>query len=158
MFIDLVTKQFSGKIFEEAYKQAERSTLRNFKTGAVVFMGEDIYLKGCSHTILDPFEPLASVHAEAHCIQLARKLFVKNQPLDMFVLAIGKTGNPAFSSKPCLSCVRNLDVIPVRYVYYLERLNSGQWILNVKSPIDLLSEAETSELRLDRYAKNMRIK
>lgn len=157
MFIDLVTKQFSEKIFEEAYKQAERSTLKNFKTGAVVFKGEEIILRGCSHTTLD-LHQLASIHAEAHCIEQVWKRKLDFSDLDMFILAIGKTGNPAFSSKPCLSCVRKMHIVPVRYVYYLERLNNGIWTMNVKTPLDLMDEADDSSIRLDRYAKNMRIK
>lgn len=158
-------KEFPDSIYFEAYKQAERSTLKNFKTGAVVFKGEDVYLRGCSHTKINN-GPHASIHAEQHCIEEAMKSNLRERNahnyipsgLSMFILCIGKTGNPAFSSKPCYSCSQQLDRIPVEYVYYLERMNSGQWIMNVKTQVELIAEAEKSGVRLDHYAKNMRIK
>jgi tRNA(Arg) A34 adenosine deaminase TadA len=155
--VDLITSRFNREIYNEAYKQAERSTLKNFKTGAVMFKGEDIYIKGCSHTKMG-FQPLASVHAEEHCVDLFRKSR-KVYDLSIFVLCIGgRNKNPAFSSKPCFNCANRLQSINVAYVYYLERTNDGIWTMNVKKPIDLIAEAESSNLRLEKYAKNMRIR
>src|SRR5215211_310576 len=127
----IIVENFSYKIYQETYKQAERSSLRNFRTGAVVFKGEHIYLKGCSHIKMG-FHPLASTHAEAHCVEQAKPEQLHKNDLNMFILSIGRAGNPAFSSKPCYSCLQSLTFI--EYIYYLERLNDGQWTMSVKSP------------------------
>lgn len=150
-------EEFPESIYQEAYKQAERSTLKNYRTGAVVFKGEEVYFKGCSH-IKANNGPHASIHAEQHCVDEAvRQMYRHISGLNMFVLCIGKAGNPAFSSKPCYSCAIRLSAIPVEYVYYLERMNNGKWIMNVKTQLELIAEAENSGLRLEHYAKNMRI-
>lgn len=142
-------------IWEEANKQARRSTLKNFKTGAVIFHPKtgEILSKGCSHT-KHGASSLASVHAEVHCIENHHKYM---SPYVMFILSIGKAKNPAFSSKPCSSCTRKLSTWGAEVVYYLERLNNGLWIMNIKTPYELLTEADDSQYRIEFYAKDMRL-
>ena len=157
MLYNILHKEFSITIWDEAYKQAGRSTLKKYKTGAVVFKGEEVYLKGCSH-VKENNGPHASIHAEQHCIETARQQKLDVSGLEMFILCLNKSGNPAFSSKPCYSCAINMGTIPIEYVYYLERMNDGTWIMNVKTQLELIAEAENSGLRLEHYAKSMRIK
>lgn len=152
--IDVLPKH----IVDEVYKQAERSTLKTFKTGAVLFNSTngEIMGKGCSHHTED-FIPTNThtVHAEVHSLKKAD--WKGKGAWNMLVLSVGKQGNPAYSSKPCYSCANIMATYGVEMVYYPERLNDGSWIMNLVTPQELIELAENSDIRQEFYAKDMRL-
>jgi deoxycytidylate deaminase len=140
------------EIWQAVLKQAERSTLNSFRTGAIVFSKSgEIIGKGCSHH--RAWSSKASVHAEDAALEDAHDAEDHN----ILIASIGKAGNPAYSSKPCLSCAMQLEKRGVQHVYFLERLNDGWWIMNVVTPSELVEQAILSDTRLDNYAREMRI-
>lgn len=156
MNLEQAVKKVSTEIYTEVYKQAIRSPMQNFKTGAVIFHPKNgILSKGCSH--VREGLSVASVHAEAHAIESAVKENGHCNLYHIMILSIGKAGNPAFSSKPCLDCINKLWYHDVLYVYYLERLNDGQWTMNIKNVEELRHEAFMSKTRSAYYAKDMRV-
>jgi pyrimidine deaminase RibD-like protein len=136
----------------EAFSQSQRSTLFTFKTGAIIFDKDNkILSKGCSHHGIRE----GTIHAEEHCLKfVGKEIAAKNSIL---VVTVGKSGNFAYSSRPCFSCVRLMKKYNLSNVYYAERLNHGQWIVNSESPIELWERGLSATCDHMEFARDMRI-
>lgn len=143
----------NGELWEIAFSQAQRSTLKAFKTGAVVFDRKgNIIGKGCSHIAINSRGK--STHAEEHAIHNAGKHIEQAKVL---IVTIGRSGNPAFSSRPCFTCVRMMKKYLISEIIYPERLNDGTWIINKESPTEMWNRSLTAQCKKSLYAREMRI-
>ena len=145
-------------IWDAVHVQAERSTLGSFRTGAIVFNTKTLEMigKGCSHHSVSSV--LSTVHAEEHALKDCWGIR-NNLPLgySIALMTIGKAGNPTYSSRPCAHCALRLENSGIEFVYYPERINSGDWVINCDTPSSLAMRIEDSNIRME-YAKDMRIK
>lgn len=137
-------------IWEAAEKQALRSPMIRFKTGAIIFRGSEIVSKGCSHTGVSS-TPRRAIHAEQHAL---RGLSGQEDGLSCLIVTLNRSNNWAGSSKPCAFCVHLMHKAGINDVIYAERDNSGEWSIN-KEPIDSLIGRSTNINAY--YAKEMRI-
>lgn len=142
------------RIWEEAESQAKRSTLKNFKTGAVIFSKKDYFIisRGCSHIPIG--NHMKSIHAEYHALQ---SYINKPNNSGILIVCIGKAGNFAFSSRPCSACVEQIDRSGIETIYYAERMNDDTWICNAESPKELITRSNNSQKNYRNYAKEMRV-
>lgn len=138
---NLIKTALNEKIFEAVVKTANRSTIKSFRTGAVIFDKDmNIVSKGCSHT---PFGKAAnnkrSNHAEDHALDLISHVKDKSD-LSIVIYTLNRKGrNPATSSRPCADCAERLMAANLSEVYYLERDNSGNWLLNREKPDNIVA-------------------
>ena len=140
---NLIRAILSKSILEVAEKQANRSTIETFKTGAVVFdKNMNIVEAGCSHVPMYTWlRNKRSVHAEDDV--LSKIVHVENRSdLNMLVYTLGKSGNPTYSSKPCKICAERIIGSNINKVYYLERCNDDTWTLNEESPTNLIKRSK----------------
>lgn len=150
-----------AELLDLTIKQAKRSTLRNFKTGAVIFNYKtgEVLGKGCSHQVGSDI--YSSNHAEyaALCDSYGERNHRYNYSRHnaVLVVCLGRALNIAMCSRPCLKCTKHLQVASIELVYYPERLNNGEYVMNIETPRELLGRAETSNIRVRRFAKAMRI-
>src|ERR1051325_5536937 len=118
MDASILTEYLPTHIWNEVKKQAQRTTLNSFKTGAIIF-DEKTYKKygwGCSHVPESTLRP--SVHAEEHAIRSIGKFLSELKSLSIVIYTLGKTGNMAYSSRPCLRCAGMLLDCGIQNVYY----------------------------------------
>lgn len=123
-------------VWAEAEKQAQRSPLLRFRTGAVIFDSRDgrIASRGCSHSH-DGGRAIGSIHAEHHALE---NLFGdESLILSCAVVTLTRNDNWARSSRPCGSCCSLLIRAAVREVAYA-REDLGTWVVDCESPIALL--------------------
>lgn len=153
-FLEDVLPEF---VWIEAEKQAYRSTLKNYRTGAVIFHKKDmtILARGCSH--VPQSENVMSVHAEGHALDNFNKEYSGSFQTGILVVCINKADNYAFSARPCAHCADRLRVGGINTVYYAERINDGTWICNIESPKELVDRTDKSRTSYAKYAKEMRI-
>ncbi len=150
---DMLQQFASLDLWKVAEEQARRSTMRRYLTGAVAYYGMGnhksikVYAKACSYRGLTNI----SVHAEQ---DLCRKLDrVQYGGAMVLIVTLGKAGNYAHSSRPCISCAQRL----ANYAWgiiYADRDNTGEWTVHKESPSDLVKRAG---LRMGPYAREQRI-
>jgi deoxycytidylate deaminase len=145
-------------LWKQVYKQAERSTLDSFRTGAIIFDTKtmEVIGRGCSHHSEWTTTVLFSTHAEDHALKESKHKRLHNKSYSVLVLTIGRAGNPTYSSRPCISCASRLEEEDIDLVYYPERLTDGNWTINCEKSIDLVDRASDSDFNA-RYAKDLRI-
>lgn len=149
------------KYWREAENQARRSTLKTFKTGAVIFnhKTEEIVGKGCSHHTATV--SANTCHAEQHALRDsygARNYgenYHKEYELSIVIVTLGRSMNFAYSSRPCVMCAQQLAG-NIGFVHYAERLNDGSWIVNSDLCRNLHRKIEHSK-RVVRYARDGRL-
>ena len=128
-----------ASIWEAAIKQAERSSHKRFRTGAVIYYGMGrhadvtIYSQGTSH-FHNGGENIRSIHAELHAI---RQLPRSYGGAKCIVVTLTKSGNFAQNSRPCHDCAMRLNK-HVWSVLYPERCNDGNWVVQSCSMHDLM--------------------
>jgi deoxycytidylate deaminase len=148
----LLTEVAPLAIWEEASKQARRSTHMRHRTGAVIFKNgkrPEVFAKGCSHNH-DGGMAIASVHAEHDAITNLPRDFDADT---ICIVTLTRAGNFAKNSRPCLSCARQLTGI-VRNVIYCEVDNDGSWLVNSETIESLL---QRSNGQWSQYARRMNL-
>ena len=156
--MDFLEDVLPEHIWLEAEKQANRSTLKNYRTGAVIFTKKDftILARGCSH--IPNNGNVMSTHAEDHALDSFRKEYgYGRRQIGILVVCINKADNYAFSARPCAACAEQLALNDIETVYYAERINDGTWVCNVESPQELVDRTDKSRTSYRKYAKEMRI-
>lgn len=138
-------------MWDLAEKQAMRSTLKTFKTGAIITDGHSVISKGCSHQRDKPL-PRLHCHAEEHCLSRVGRV----SGLTCLVVTINKSGNYAWSSKPCQFCTNLMFNAGIERVIYAERDNSGDWSVIVEYIDDLIKRTNPGTIN-SKYAKQMRL-
>ncbi len=148
----LLEKVAPIELWEIAIKQAKRSTMRRFRTGAVAYHISDfeVYARACSHTHNGGMQ-IASVHAEHALVNRLRK----NNPggAVALVVTLNNRGSFTSSSRPCLSCAKLLSE-QVWGVVYADKSNDGSWIINHESPNDMIGRAYKAH---GKFARTQRI-
>ena len=139
---NLIKATLSKGILDVAVKQANRSTIESFKTGAVLFdKNKNIVEAGCSHVPLYTWlKDKRSVHAEDDVLDKIVHIGDRSS-LSMLVYTIGRSGNHTYSSKPCKICAERLRNSDISNLYYLEKCNDGSWTLNEESPHQLIERS-----------------
>lgn len=145
----------------EAEKQAMRSTLKTFKTGAIIFSYKTgaIIGRGCSHHKLG--SPRNTIHAEEHALRISYGMRnfgedrFKKSDLGIVIVTLGRSLNYACSSRPCIGCVKQL-YYAVDYVHYAERMNDGSWVINSEEPRYLMKRIDMSKITA-KYARGARL-
>lgn len=139
----------------EVQKQARRSTLGNFRTGAVVFNNDyEIISKGCSHHRAWVGKP--SIHAEIDALGIFSGSR-SGSGLNILIASIGRSGNYTYTSRPCYSCLSRIDKVGISEIYYPERDNVGSWIMNVERPDQMLKRCLQASVARENYARLMRV-
>lgn len=131
---DLLKQYAPLEDWEEAIKQAKRSTFRRHRTGAVIIDNRGtIRGRGCSHK-----RDGNSIHAEQHALDSYHSGYHNLAGHFCIVVTLTKVDNFAGCSRPCYDCAHTLQANFLR-VIYAEQTNDGGWaIQNV--PFDLLTE------------------
>src|SRR4051812_1986475 len=141
---DLLKQYAPLEDWEEAIKQAKRSTFKRHRTGAVIidYRGT-IRGKGCSHK-RDGYKA-NSMHAEQHALGS----FYKHATLSCvcIIVTLTKVDNFAGCSRPCYDCARALQTWSINALY-AEQTNEGDWAIR-QTAFDLLTEGY---LKPTRYA------
>src|SRR3954462_10019469 len=105
---DLLKQYAPLEDWEEAIKQAKRSTFKRHRTGAVIIDSRGtIRGKGCSHK-RDGFRA-NSVHAEQHAIGSFYYKQYGALPSFCIVVTLTKVDNFASCSRPCHDCAISLQ-------------------------------------------------
>src|SRR4051794_16729338 len=116
--MDYIEDVLPSHIWEEAEKQAIRSTLKNYRTGAVIFHKRDytILARGCSH--IPNGDHVKSIHAEGHALGIFNKSYSGSYQTGILVVCINKADNYAFSARPCAVCAYRLQTDGIDTIYY----------------------------------------
>ncbi len=138
-------------IWEQAEQQAERSTLRRFRTGAILVDGQRVVGRGCSH-ITSRKLARQSVHAEQHALSGV----YDTDGLTCVIVTLNRSGNWAWSSKPCAFCTHLMYNAGIERVIYGERDNTGSWTINAEDLESLIKRASVADICAE-YAKSMRV-
>lgn len=101
---------------DEVIKVANRSSIRSFKTGAVIWSYGRIVSNGWSHVPHYKLRSKRSLHAEMHALARARHLDLEGCDIAIATLS-GKSGN-IVGAKPCLDCAIALKAAGIRFVHY----------------------------------------
>lgn len=121
-------------IWDEAVKQAQRSTHNRHRTGAVICtFGGLIKARGCSHKHNGGLK-INSIHAERHAL---RNYHEWAMPRDCIIVTLTRVGNFANCSRPCVECASALQGRNLRAIY-AERTNDGGWAIRDVNNADLL--------------------
>lgn len=140
-------------VWDETEKCAKRSTLGRHRTGALIFNRDyEAIGKGCSHHSAHNNRP--SIHAEEHAIFEANGVARGN---NIVIVTVTRGENYARSSRPCMKCLLHMNKVGIGEIIYAERLNTGDWIINQETPIEMMDRAARSYNRLDSFAKDMRV-
>lgn len=138
-------------IWDRAIKQARRSNMKTFRTGAVVFDKHGRVLgQGCSFHGDGPRE---RTHAEQHALSRMWPALPELRA-KVLVVTLGKAGNFTYSSRPCGFCVNMLRHFNIESVIY-PHLQGEKHIL-VEESIEDLYEAIECDITAQR-AKLMRV-
>ena len=138
-------------MWELAEKQALRSTLKTFRTGAILTDGVNVISKGCSH-VRDKRLPRLYCHAEEHSLANAYDA----RGLTCLIVTINKGGNYACSSRPCQFCTHLMSNAGIEKVIYAERDNNYDWVISVEKISDLIKRTSPDGINA-KYAKQMRL-
>lgn len=132
---DELLKQHSDiNWWEEAVKQAQRSTFKRHKTGAVVIdQRGNARATGCSHK-RDGYA-VNSIHAEQHAISNLYDTSYRRQAC--LIVTLTRVGNFANCSRPCYDCAYALQHNGIDAMY-AERTNDGGWAIRYV-PFDVLT-------------------
>lgn len=134
---DLLEEYASLAVWRAAEKQAERSTHKRHRTGAVIFYGMNgkprLYSTGTAHPH-DGGRRAFSVHAEMHAVS---RLPPDHGGAVCLLVTLTKAGNYATNSRPCEHCAKLLAK-HVWGVIYCEMCNDGSWAVRRVSSADLL--------------------
>lgn len=141
---DLLKQYAPLEDWEEAVKQAKRSTFKRHRTGAVIidYRGT-LRGRGCSHK-RDGYKA-NSMHAEQHAISS----FHDAPSIKCFciVVTLTRVDNFASCSRPCYDCAYSLQNNGL-HVIYAEQTNDGGWAIR-DTPFDRLTDGY---LKPTRYA------
>jgi len=149
---DILSKFAPLSMWEQAEKQARRSTFKLFKTGCVMFdKNFKLVSRGCSHPTYG-IPPRPAVHSE----QDALRKISSGHGLTCVVVTINRTGNYAGSSKPCAFCTHILHKAGIERVIYAERANDGTWTVNNETLESLISRVDCATIH-ERYTKQMHV-
>ena len=132
-------------IFKHADSNARRSTMKSFKTGAVIFNEKThgVEAVGTSHVPLnfrydDSENAKRSIHAEDDVLDNIR-YFEDKSIFSIFIYTLNWSGtNHATSSRPCPPCAERLLRAGLSHIYYVERDNVGGWQLIRQTPRNLI--------------------
>lgn len=104
----------------KAIKVAKRSTIKRFKTGAVIVdRNGAIVSLGWSHMTDRRMAQYYSMHAELHAILRAEKSRLKGATMYVATI-VGKSGNVT-SAKPCPACEGVIASVGIKDVVFTER-------------------------------------
>lgn len=136
-----------------AEKEAARSPLEKFRTGAVIIdtVGT-VYAKGCSYADYGGGF-MASVHAEHHALKRFR--CPSPSTATCVIVTLTRAGNYATSSAPCVSCIRKLEEAGIGRVTWAEKVNDGSWVVKRFHP-KILNQI-TIDAKPSRYARHNRL-
>lgn len=146
---DILSEKVAPALWQEAERQAQRSPLGTFRTGAIIHSMGKVVGKGCSH----PSMLLTGrdfVHAELHASLRVRP--IRGQRRECVVVTLTKTDSWATTSRPCAMCARALNGL-VDLVHYAVKDNIGEWCVESVAPADLVARSGP----LSSYAREMRI-
>lgn len=143
---DLLQAALPLAIWKEAEKQAQRSPLFRFRTGAAIWHPSNgIVSTGAAHHTNQMLSSTASVHAEHHALQRASS--VKGSHIA--VVTISNCSSWAHSACPCYSCAKMLEGRGIAEVHYA-LWSQGKWTVVSERPSDLLERAESPRGKLAR--------
>lgn len=126
------------EVWAEAERQARRSPLLKFRTGAVLWTpGNGVISTGTSHHTEQAMSRVSSMHAEHHALRRASNA----AGAEIVVVAIGAPGNWTHSACPCYSCARMLLARNIAMVHYA-LWNGRVWQVISETPARLLSRAQ----------------
>ena len=149
---DILIRHAPLEVWSAAEKQANRSVFLKFKTGAVLIDRKgNIVGKGCSH-VTESASPRNSIHAENHALMSIGRV----EGLMCLTVTINKSGNFAWSSKPCASCVHLMFKAGIERVIYAERSNDGEWTVNDEALESLILRVDSSMIH-KMYTHQMRV-
>lgn len=132
----LLERYAPAEAWREAERQAERSPMGYYGTGAVILhRSGEILSAGCAHP--SPDGQMVSTHAERHCLRQVPRLDLR-QSVCLVYTRSTRSGGCAWTSKPCLHCARALVKRGVRSAIYPVRLQSGIWSVVVDPMLDAL--------------------
>lgn len=133
---ELLERYAPLEAWEEARRQAERSPMGYYGTGAVLLdrSGGRI-VAGCAHP--SPDGGMVSTHAERHCLRQASYLDLRDAVCLIYTVS-SRSGGCAWTSKPCLHCARALVKRGVRRALYPRRTSSGRWLIEEDDMQDAL--------------------
>ena len=139
-------------IWRLAEKQANRSVLKLFKTGAIIFDSYGkVVSKGCSH-MKENWAPRPNIHAEQDALLKSGNV----SGMTCLIVTINKSGNHACSSKPCAFCTHIMHKAGIGRVIYAERTNDGEWSVNDETLDNLILRVDCDMIH-ETYTKQMRL-
>lgn len=149
---ELIRDCLSYSIFKHADSNARRSTIKSYKTGAVIFKEKNrgIEATGTSHLPLnfrydDSENAKRSIHAEDDALDKIR--YAEDKSIfSILIYTLNWNGtNHATSSRPCPPCAERLVRAGLSHIYYAERANDGVWYMNREEPARLVERTRLSD-------------
>jgi tRNA(Arg) A34 adenosine deaminase TadA len=142
---ELLQSYAPSAAWEQARRQAQRSPMGYYRTGAVLIdrHGEILAL-GCAHP--SPEGGMASTHAERHCLLQVPNLDLRRSSCLIYTRS-SRSGGCAWSSRPCLHCAWALAKRGVQQAIYPRRGPQGQWEVEIDDLSDL-SQLQSAGRRL----------
>lgn len=152
--IDILLEScLSLELWHAAEKQAIRSGLGVFRTGAVVFDKYNRILStGCSHV---SNKHTNWIHAEENaCSRMWPALRKFNARC--VIVTLSQSGGWAWSSRPCARCFNKLNHYNIDSVVYAEKCNDGSWAIREQKISEIMPIVKKINLG-GKYARDMRV-
>lgn len=141
--LELLSRYAPAEAWLEAIRQATRSPMGYYGTGAVLLDRSGGHLfSGCAHP--SPDGRMASTHAERHCLRQASHLDLR-EALCLVYTRSSRSGGCAWTSRPCFHCARALVKRGVRRALYPRRREDGSWSIEEDDMCDILEGRVFSE-------------
>lgn len=124
------------RAWEEARRQAARSPMGYYGTGAVLLSrAGKILSAGCAHP--SPDGRMVSTHAERHCLRQVPHRDLRGSLCLVYTRSL-RSGGCAWTSRPCLHCARALVKRGVSAAIYPVRGENGLWSIAEDKMTDVL--------------------
>lgn len=147
--LQLLANYAPAAAWEQAQRQAQRSPMGYYRTGAVLLNRQgEVLAAGCAHP--SPESGMLSTHAERHCLLQASNIDLRDAICLVYTRSSRSGGCPQ-SSRPCLHCAWGLAKRGVRAALYPRRTSLGLWTVEVDELDDL--QAPASGQRRQRFAR-----
>lgn len=129
-------------LIDLAHKMAERSPVRRFQTGAVLFKNGKVLSSGWSHASDRNMTCYRSMHAELHALSRCDSRDAVGSSIAIVTLS-RKSGNRT-DGTPCFFCLRNLKKVGIEKIICT---SSGGGTKSIYlAPIDIVSISETIDV------------
>ena len=116
-------------IWDICKKEANRSPMKKFKVGAVIFKSDEIIGTGCAHPSHETYQTSCTLHAERHALRRSNAKVLEGAWIAIYTLT--SAGGCAWSSRPCYGCALALYNKDIERIIFPERKDNSWDIISI---------------------------